>query len=722
MLSRDDCKGQSCATIELNLARALFAKSLSSQPSERPGEKIVGYYKHAAMRNATLTPNDLEHFARALEWQGQYLSALQWYNEAISKGHPEALELKKHTILLMRDKLETPPQQMATVVDDFLASVGKDRLDLRLWAVEEKLYLLDEQGRPELGERLLEDNASYFENSDLFARFQFLRMLVLYETKRFDEAEVGLRTLRNSVSPNDEVNAMTGWLLGRAIMYDGGPQRPEEALSFFRDVERLHPDSPYAVASVLGSAEALVLLERHDEAIASFRRAIDELESVSTRLVNRELLRTSLAVAAEQRRAVGELKAALAYAQLATTLLDGKNTEQTVAMLQQLANIQAALAEKWEQDQTDESDAFGRDESGDRGGDFKSMYAQAADTYEKIAEMDLIHDRRSSEAAWQAAELAAKAGQRSVAVQRYRSFIMQRPQSELVPRGLLRIGNLLQSAGRLDEAIDAYQRCYRRFPQTLDGIRTLIPLARSYLARGPDDLELVERTLQLVISDTQVFTPEAPEFADALFLLGDVYGRQGRYEKSIATLEEALDRYPDDPRVWRSRFLLANAYRRSSLALREQALDSGFGSGIEQTRLESRRRLRTARELYRELITEYEARGSLRLSKLERVYLRQAYLYEADSYFDMQDYRAALKLYDNAIGMFKDSPTALSAYVQVINCHIFLGQPKEARAALARARVLASSLRPEAFASSLSPETKDDWKKYFDWLADSDLF
>ena len=45
-----------------------------------------------------------------------------------------------------------------------------------------------------------------------------------------------------------------------------------------------------------------------------------------------------------------------------------------------------------------------------------------------------------------------------------------------------------------------------------------------------------------------------------------------------------------------------------------------------------------------------------------------------------------------------------------------------ARAALARAQVLASSLRPEVFAASLSPETKEDWNKYFDWLAESELF
>ncbi len=724
MVSREDCEGEDCATIELNLARAMFGKEESGLPSANQAAKIVTHYKQSALRNATLTPDDLEHFARALEWQGQHLAALQWYEEAISKGHPRSTELKQRVIVLMRDRLHAPVQQMATVVDEFLESVDPNRLDLRLWAIEEKLSLLDKQGRPELGDRLLKDHASAFADSDLSPRFEYLRMLVLYKTNRFDEAELGLRTLRNAVEADSDVNGMAGWLLGRTVLYDGGPQRPLEALSFFRDVERLHPGSPYAVASKLGAAEALAFLERHEEAVAAYRIAIDNIESISTRLVNLNLLRTSLGITAERRRVAGDLDAALAYARLGMTLAGNDDTEQTVVVLQQVANILTAIAGKEEADSVRRS-SFGGSAAGDGDRDehkFKLLYGEAADIYAKLAEVDLSHDRRSAEASWLAAELAGKAGRRSDAVRRYRKFVVERPENDLVPRGLLRIGKLLQAAGRLEEAVEAYQLCYSRFPQTLDGIRTLIPLAHCYVALGPDNLELAERTLQLVLSDSQVFTPEAPEFTDALFLLGDVYGRQSHYEKSISTLEEASDRYPDDPRVWRSRFLLASAYRRSALALRDDFSDSDFGARIERIRTESSDRLKKARLLYRELIREYEARGSGRLDKLERVYLQHSYLYEADCYFEMQNYRTALGLYDNAAGMFKGSPAALSAYVQVINCHVFLGQPREARAALARAQVLASSLRPEVYAADLSPETKDDWKRYFDWLSESTLF
>jgi hypothetical protein len=60
--------------------------------------------------------------------------------------------------------------------------------------------------------------------------------------------------------------------------------------------------------------------------------------------------------------------------------------------------------------------------------------------------------------------------------------------------------------------------------------------------------------------------------------------------------------------------------------------------------------------------------------------------------------------------------------VQIINCHVFLGESAKARAALARAQVLAERMEPDAFDDDVSPETKGDWKEYFDWLGKAEMF
>ena len=137
---------------------------------------------------------------------------------------------------------------------------------------------------------------------------------------------------------------------------------------------------------------------------------------------------------------------------------------------------------------------------------------------------------------------------------------------------------------------------------------------------------------------------------------------------------------------------------------------------------EAESRFAAARHAYRELIDEYELRHPSELSALENVYLRHAYLYEADCYFEARLYQEALSRYDRSAALLRDSPSALAAYVQIINCHVFLGQAAEAKAALARAQVLIEGMSPEIFASSVSPESKEEWKEYFAWLERAEIF
>jgi len=166
---------------------------------------------------------------------------------------------------------------------------------------------------------------------------------------------------------------------------------------------------------------------------------------------------------------------------------------------------------------------------------------------------------------------------------------------------------------------------------------------------------------------------------------------------------------------------LADAYRQSGLALKAEISEVHLPGEIEQIRVEATDRFRQAATLFRQLIDAYETKSVQALSRLDKLYRRHSYLYEADCYFEMQRYEQALKLYEDAAGMFKDQPAGLAAYVQIINCHVFLGQPDEARAALARVRVLVDDMPQVAFDDSVSPETREDWKRYFQWLSDSEL-
>jgi len=201
-----------------------------------------------------------------------------------------------------------------------------------------------------------------------------------------------------------------------------------------------------------------------------------------------------------------------------------------------------------------------------------------------------------------------------------------------------------------------------------------------------------------------------------------VLDRQQSFEEAISTLEDALKRYEADAASMRARFLLADSYRRSALALRDEAADVTFAGELQQIRAEARSRLERAATLYRQLIDEFEDRDPTRLTAIEKLYLRHAYLYEADCYFETLDYQAALKLYEDAAGAFQDTTSSLAAYVQIINCDVFLGRPNEAQAALARALILVDAMPQSSYDESLSPEKREDWRRYFQWLGESELF
>ncbi|HNQ22338.1 MAG TPA: tetratricopeptide repeat protein [Phycisphaerae bacterium] len=727
------------APVYLWLARAKHGLALQrgDKTAETVGQ-IHEYYGIAQRQGCALTPEDYERIGHVCEGEGKLADAVEQFERAMAEGLRNTADLRRHVLELRRYGLGVGTEEMDAALDDFLERLDDERLDLRLWGLQQKVETLSALGRADHAATLLARERERFVDSDLAEHFEYLEALLLAQTGQTHEAEALLRSVRNRVDASSELNAMTGLLLGRVVLSDGGPQRPQEALAFFEDVTHRHAFSPYTVASRVGAAEALALLERHEEAVEAYRTAVQELRDMPpSSVVSRDAVRVSLAVQAEAQKQKGRLEAALAYAELAVALVERSNAEQAAPLLEQFGALQAARAEELFRQAQDLSVAGGDggvpEAVGGTGDgtdvsvatgllrEAEGLYASAAGTYIELSRLNTLNEAASAEASWQAAELLARAGLRERAARLFDAFARERPTHVLVARALLRTGQLRQALGQFTAAIEAYQECYRRFPHSLDGARALVPLARCYFALGPQQDELACKTLQVVLDDSELFTPEAAEFAEALFLQGEVLNRREQYERAIATLEEALERYPNDPRGFRARFVLADSYRQSALALKRELAEAKFAGEIEYIRKESAQRFIEARELYRGLINEFALRAPEQLSVMERMYYRHACLYEADCFYESREYKQALKLYEEAAATFKDHPSGLAAYVQIVNCHAFLGQPAEARAALARAQILVEAMPAVSLADSISPVTRKDWERYFAWLGESNF-
>ncbi|MHC5109852.1 MAG: tetratricopeptide repeat protein [Planctomycetota bacterium] len=708
------------ARVKLRLARARHDQAVKERRrTPDTGRAIIGDYEEAVEYELKLSAEDHARWGRALGWLGDHARSLAHLEKAL-QGKPRRISILRWRAYQLRDALGRPAEELLAFLDEFLAGLTPEQLELRLWGIEQKIHLLSETGQSDLAATLLVREREVFENTDLEEGLNYLGALLLYKQGSFDEAEAMLRSIRNRIEVIDDVYARTGWLLGHVVMRDNGPKRPYESISFFRDVMRVYADSPYGAACQLGLGEALAMVDRHDAALDAFNVAISQMPLVKDRrLVSPDVVRVSLGLRAQEQKDSGRLRAALAYASLAFELVDQKDTNRTIATLQQLNQIQELLADAIKErarQATNEVEMIAQLVEA------TELYRNAARGAVEVARMAVLDERLEAEASWRAAELFAKAGDRQLAAEHYQEFTVERPGHSLVPRALLRIGQLKQADGDLEGAIEGYRVCYSSHKRTIDGLRALIPLAQCYMALGTEQDQMVEATLDIVLEQSAVFTPDAPEFADALFLYGEVLSRRGAFEEAIGKVEEAIDRYPSDERIWSAKSLLADCYRQSALALKQEVLKATSAAEIEHMHKEAMKRFDRARALYHEVTEEFSLRNPQLLAPLEAVNLRHGYVYEADCLFEMAQYGEARKLYEEVASRHKDTTTALAAYVQIVNCHVFLGQPEEARSALARARMLVDTMPETAFARSVSPEKRQDWSRYFTWLEDAELF
>ncbi|MEK6675097.1 MAG: tetratricopeptide repeat protein [Planctomycetota bacterium] len=804
--------------VYLSLARALFGRCESvGKRTEAFGREIVETFERARVGGCTLTSEDMAHIGRAYEWQNRWADAVSRLGEALQQGHPNCEELSRHQFELQKRHLGGSTQELHEVLDRLLGACGEEAHGQRLWVLEKKVALYQEAGELGLAQNILLEQASFFSPTVVVDEFEVVRATVLLGLEQFEEAEQILRGVRNRIDPEKELHAKTGWLLGRVLISQGGSQRAEEAMSFFRDVLTVHPIGAYAVASLFGRGDALAALDRHSEAIETYTNAVHELEaedeySAESSVVDRSLIWTTLGAHAESRRAVGQLKEAVSYAQLAATLSGPQHESAHSALVRQVAQLQWQLAEElqrkllvssgagslmvgpsleeirtlytsaashflqaaeseegleegssdpnWKaaklsakaakisESQGTESAAailsevtqaqvrlaerlqgqlVGSAKSTHDGGapsksEVASLFSEAAETQLRLSRIAGLEEQRTADAAWRAAELFAKAGQPDRAVDLFREFAVERPSDSRVPKSYFTVGDLRRSSGRLREAIEAYQDCYRRFPKTLEGARALVPLAETYLALGHDQMDLAESTLRLVVEDSDIFTPQAPEFVTALYRLGQVRHRRGAFERAIEVFEEALARAPEHAEAGRSSYLLADCYRQSGRILRKDAEDGSSLEDLQRIREESNQRLRRAQDLFHRWIEGHEVAGGSNRGREEDTLLRLARLYEADCLFELRDFRAALNRYESIIRAYGKAPAALAAAVQVIHCRVFLGEADEARTVWNQAVALLDSMPAVAFEAGVSPRSRSEWQEYLKWLGESEMF
>ena len=662
--------------------------------------------------------------AEAFEWQGKPEQALEEYRLALAQDAPDPWSVRKRILDIERQAGSLKPEDELTELDAFVAAPDISD-DLRYWAAERKMSMLSDEGKHEEAARFLTAYAERFTQGDMSDYYAYLQALGQYHLGKTDESELQLRALRERLVPGHPLYARAGWLLGTIQQsYQAAPS----ALATFDDVISKTSPGSYRTLALLGKAEVLADLERYDESVDAFREVIRlASESKFGSEVDLQVVRQTLTVLSESLRNTGKLPEAMAYLRLASRLAPPSDQQLQAVYTARTADLAFSLGER----------GRGQLKPGVKApaGDVEQVrkyFLEAAEQYQRLAKLKAADEQTSTTATWRAAEAFDEAGERSRRAEVFEAYIQQhlrqQPPSDKVPEAFLRLGQTYQAMGEPQKAIDAYQRNLIDFPRTYWAVQSLVPLAECFIdTKQPDK---AEKTL-LRIVDRQsgdslaMIEPAAQEYRDALFKLGDLYNRNGDFEKAIARYEEVIERYPDDPRTDQATFLLANGYRRSAIRIREDWKDPKNLAHKDELKVAHQKRLKRAEELFSQVIDRYQARPKESLSDLDRLHQKLSYFYRADTIYDrtyvddvadVRPYVESMQKYDEAAWIYQQDPMSLSAHVQIVNCNVRMGKMQEARKALQRAGWALRNIPDENFDPALSGGGRKFWENYFVWL------
>ncbi len=348
---------------------------------------------------------------------------------------------------------------------------------------------------------------------------------------------------------------------------------------------------------------------------------------------------------------------------------------------------------------------------------------RAARYFAEYARRVVITDNAEYAAAlWSAAGAYDLGGDIRRAIIAYQEYATGFPDDARRFEAAFRLAQAYQVTGQFATAASLYEGLIAG-PQTDDGERaavlfgeaSYVPLAQTLLADDdePNDARAQE-LLERVVSGS-VVGPAAGSFRDALFELARLHFARGQHARAVERLDEAMARFSDDPRAPVARYRLAEAHRRLADDL-ERAIEAGGRPDSEIQAMRSRwgATLRTALGEFDNAIESISAIDPRRRDDLEELSLRNAYFYRGDCAFDLKDYDAAIRYYDEARDRYAGDPASLVAMIQIVNAHVAMEDFDRARTANARARRFFESLPEEVWDDPYLPMDRTEWERWLD--------
>ena len=703
----------------------LLAKSLEAGQAEKHidlpenHEQIIQQTKYAVQCDTALEAADYKRLGESYEALKKPTDALANYRKAMALDNDHELALHKKVIQLLVDDNQT------VSADEELDSYLKiaDVADAeRSWAMGLKAQILIDANKYTEARVLLNRAEKLAVASDNEHQGNLAYRLGYAAWKVGDDAEAERQFLmaRELLGVGDPLDAEAAFALAKIAV---ARKDLDAAAVYLQSIIVSHPDAKNAPLARMERGIVRATRGEDGDALEDFNAVVKQIDGNGERMAK---LREPTIAALRDAQTVFTSRGNLA----GVIELMAREQALNAPEAEFYTRLAIALESRSKQLDADAAKSSGVDQLKAKQ-DARTMLARAGQAYVAFArKIEPTDEAAYGESLWKGIDCFDRAGDAPASIDALELFAADRPHDPLAPDALLRLGRTYQAVGAFDKAIAAFTQVQANYPSSLAASKAAVPMAEALLAKGPANNGLAEKVLISVVDENRLITPDSAEFRQALFELGQLCYRTGRYDAAIARLENFLERYPTDPRKAELKFVMADSYRKSAAALGERLalIDAGkvdpTADGKLVDRVEMvvarRERLRKAKALFDGVVDSY--RDGAPTSEIDQMYLKLAHFYRADCLFDLMEYNDAIALYDTAARRYQNDPSALAAYVQIVNAYVALDKPSEAQAANERAKWMLKRIPPEAFDAKSFNISRKYWEQWLAFAGESGLY
>jgi tetratricopeptide (TPR) repeat protein len=252
------------------------------------------------------------------------------------------------------------------------------------------------------------------------------------------------------------------------------------------------------------------------------------------------------------------------------------------------------------------------------------------------------------------------------------------------------------------------EECIEFHPLDSSTFQARIDCAKAYWYQG--NTERAEELLRDNIAGSSL-KPLSPEWKDSLFELGMLLHEKEKFDEAIGTLEEAVERYPQDPQRLVAQYVIGESYRRWAHELLTSAQKIRTSGEQDKTAQLARQRLSTALAHFEEVQRTITLRThDIHSDPLMGTMLRNCYMLEGTVLFDLGRYKDAIEAYSNVSSLYPDEPFVLETFVQISNCWRRLDRHDNARGAVKQAQIVLDRLPSESDFASTTVLNREEWR------------